>query len=72
MSYKKDIVYLFQSNEVRNSYALELEGLRRSLSYLTSENNIRVTELVTDRHSSVKSIWGRSRLALDTSLMCGT
>lgn len=45
---------LVQSNEVQNSYAMELEGLRRSLNYLTCENNIRVTDLVTDRHSSVK------------------
>ena len=33
---------------------MELEGLKRSLEWLTEENNLTVSHLVTDRHSSVK------------------
>jgi hypothetical protein len=33
---------------------MELEGLKRSLNFLTEENNVKVTHLVTDRHSAVK------------------
>lgn len=42
-----------QSNEVKNSYAMELEGLKRCLAYL-AENHVNMTDLVTDRHSQVK------------------
>jgi len=33
---------------------MELEGLKRSLHFLTVMNQLNVTHLVTDRHSSVK------------------
>ena len=45
---------IFQSNEVKNSYAMELEGLQRSLELLTVDNNLTVSDLVTDRHSAIK------------------
>lgn len=44
----------FQSNEVKNSHAMELEGLQRSLEFLIDENELDVSHLITDRHSSVK------------------
>jgi hypothetical protein len=39
---------------VKNSYAMELEGLQRSLAFLMEENELPVSHLITDRHSSVK------------------
>lgn len=45
---------LLQSNEVKNSHAMELEGLQRSLSFLLEECSLQISHLVTDRHSSVK------------------
>ncbi|XP_041474440.1 uncharacterized protein LOC121423188 isoform X2 [Lytechinus variegatus] len=45
-------VQLVQSNEVRNSNAMEKEGLRRGLAKL-EELNVRVDTLVTDRHAQV-------------------
>ncbi|XP_033756770.1 uncharacterized protein LOC117339337 [Pecten maximus] len=44
---------LVQSNEVKNSYNMELEGLKRSLRFL-EEEGVSVSDLVTDRHSQVK------------------
>lgn len=43
-----------QSNEVKNSHAMELEGLQRSLHFLLDMNKLAISHLVTDRHSSVK------------------
>lgn len=47
-------IQLVQSNEVKNSHAMELEGLQRSLTFLRHECGLQVSHLVTDRHSSVK------------------
>ncbi|XP_076085026.1 uncharacterized protein LOC143055858 isoform X2 [Mytilus galloprovincialis] len=44
---------LVQSNEVPNSYHMELEGLKRCLAYLDG-NDIQVLNFVTDRHPSIK------------------
>ncbi|XP_036000029.1 uncharacterized protein LOC118564855 isoform X1 [Fundulus heteroclitus] len=44
---------LVQCTEVKNSYAMELEGLKRSLQFL-EDAGVTVTDLTTDRHSSVK------------------
>ncbi|XP_053389672.1 uncharacterized protein LOC128552654 [Mercenaria mercenaria] len=44
---------LVQSNEVKNSHWMELEGLKRCLRYM-SDVGIRVSHLVTDRHVQVK------------------
>lgn len=47
--------FVIQSNEVQNSYGMELEGLKRYLAYLEKEE-ITVCSLVTDRHSQIRSI----------------
>ena len=44
---------LFQSSEVANSNAMELEGLRRSIAHL-QEQGIEVSDFTTDRHPQVK------------------
>ncbi|KAL3882435.1 hypothetical protein ACJMK2_028774, partial [Sinanodonta woodiana] len=49
---------LVQSNEVNSSYAMELEGLKRCLAFLSSED-VTVSHLITDRHSQVKKILER-------------
>ena len=46
-------VELIQSNEVKNSYNMELEGLKRGLEYL-NDCGMAVTEFVTDRHVQVR------------------
>ncbi|XP_041367601.1 uncharacterized protein LOC121382155 isoform X2 [Gigantopelta aegis] len=46
-------IQLVQSNEVKNSFWMELEGLKRAIHYLESKGCV-ITELVTDRHVSVK------------------
>ena len=33
---------------------MELEGLKRSLSWLIEDNDLTVSHLITDRHASVK------------------
>ena len=43
----------FQSNEVKNSAAMEKEGLERSLKYLTEEG-LSVNSLITDRHVQIR------------------
>ena len=45
---------LFQCNEVGSSHAMELEGLKRGLEWVIDTNNMAATDIVTDRHSSVK------------------
>ncbi|XP_062582679.1 uncharacterized protein LOC134252712 [Saccostrea cucullata] len=44
---------LVQKNEVRNSYAMELEGLQRGLARIADED-LQISHLVTDRHSQIK------------------
>ena len=44
---------LVQSNEVRNSNAMELEGLKRGLAFL-KDKGINIKSLTTDRHVGVK------------------
>ena len=44
---------LIQSNEVRNSNAMELEGLKRGLQFL-KEQQMSIKSLTTDRHMSIK------------------
>ena len=48
----KVVRLFFQSNQVKNSYAMDLEGLKRGLGKL--KGRISVTHMITDRHSSVK------------------
>lgn len=47
------LIYLLQSNEVANSGAMELEGLKRSFKLIQS-HNLQVSHLITDRHCQVK------------------
>ncbi|CAC5398264.1 unnamed protein product [Mytilus coruscus] len=47
-------IQLVQSNEVKGSTHMELEGLKRGLSLLMDTNNIEVSTLVTDRHVMIK------------------
>ena len=42
-----------QSNEVKNSNAMEKEGLQRSLQFLTDEG-LSVDTLITDRHVQIR------------------
>jgi hypothetical protein len=44
---------LLQVNEVANSFGMELEGLKRGFTNLRAKD-CTITELVTDRHVSVK------------------
>ncbi|OPL20297.1 hypothetical protein AM593_05010, partial [Mytilus galloprovincialis] len=44
---------LVQSNKVKNSYAMEQEGLIRCLNFLHNQQ-VQVSHLITDRHSQVK------------------
>ena len=46
-------IFHLQSSEVKNSYHMELEGLKRAIKDMT-EKGIEIVELVTDRHSMVK------------------
>lgn len=46
---------LVQKNEVKNSYAMELEGLQRGLAKI-AEEELQVSHLVTDRHSQIKKV----------------
>ena len=43
---------MFQSSEVANSNACELEGLERSMAFL-AESGLAVDTVITDRHKSV-------------------
>ncbi|XP_063436058.1 uncharacterized protein LOC134717453 [Mytilus trossulus] len=47
-------IQLVQSNEVKGSTHMELEGLKRGLSLLIDTNHIEVSTLVTDRHVMIK------------------
>lgn len=42
----------FQSTEVKNSNAMELESLKRQISFLET-NGVEISKLVTDRHTQV-------------------
>ena len=51
-NYSIKMITSFQSNEVDNSYNMELEGLKRAMTSI-EEAGIAITHLVTDRHSQV-------------------
>ena len=48
------VLLLFQSNEVKSSHAMELESLKRGLEWVIDTNNMTVSDIITDRHGSVK------------------
>lgn len=64
-------VELVQSNEVRSSDAMELEGLKRALEQLT-RNNVQVSDLTTDRHVQVRKFFREERQDINHCLMAGT
>lgn len=39
---------------MKNSYGMELEGLKRSLNFLLNKAKLDIASLTTDRHSSVR------------------
>ena len=53
-------VYILQSTEVKNANAMELESLKRQLSYL-EESNVEVKKLVTDRHTQVSAYMAQEK-----------
>jgi len=59
----------FQSNEVKNSYHMELEGLKRGLAFL-KERNISISSLVTDRHAGIKKYLRENEGDIDHRFDC--
>lgn len=55
---------------MKNSYAIEIEGLKRGLADL-SENDIKVSQIVTDRHSQVKAYMKNQQTEIQHFLMFG-
>lgn len=53
-------VQLIQSNEVKNSYWMEMEGLLRCLQKLEEEAVV-ISDLVTDRHLQIKAYMKKER-----------
>nr|XP_034319417.1 uncharacterized protein LOC105325318 [Crassostrea gigas]XP_034319418.1 uncharacterized protein LOC105325318 [Crassostrea gigas] len=53
-------VKLIQSNEVRSSYWMEMEGLLRCLQKLKEEGVV-ISDLVTDRHPQIKAYMKKER-----------
>ncbi|XP_046339478.2 uncharacterized protein LOC124120650 isoform X2 [Haliotis rufescens] len=47
-------IQLVQSNEVANSNAMELEGLKRGLAFLQAAR-VDVSDIITDRHTQIKA-----------------
>lgn len=45
--------FLLQSNETKGSWAMELEGLKRTL-VIFEANGLIVDSVITDRHSMIK------------------
>ena len=54
------VLIIFQSNEVANSNAMELEGLKRCLQTLADED-IAISDITTDRHPQVKKFMREQR-----------
>ncbi|XP_070203994.1 uncharacterized protein [Littorina saxatilis] len=55
-------IELIQSNMVKNSHAMELEGLKRGLNALKA--NVKVSHLVTDRHVQIKSHMAKNEVEI--------
>ena len=51
--YKHSNGSVFQSNEVKSSYHMVQEGLKRSLTVIKNQG-VDIKTLVTDRHSGIK------------------
>ena len=63
---KKSSSLFLQSTEVDNSNGMELESLKRQLSYL-EKANIDVKKLVTDRHVQVTSYMANEKPEIEHS-----
>ncbi|KAH6930411.1 hypothetical protein HPB50_013347 [Hyalomma asiaticum] len=57
-------IQLVQSNEVASSGHMELEGLKRALTAL-EESDVRVTQVVTDRHPQVRRYFKKEKPEVD-------
>ena len=67
---KKSSSLFLQSTEVDNSNGMELQSLKRQVSYL-EKANIDVKKLVTDRHVQVTSYMANENQKLNTAMMYG-
>lgn len=54
------VCFVSQSNEVKSSYHMELEGLKRSVTFLT-DRHLQLGTIVTDRHAGIRK-WVRETL----------
>lgn len=54
------LVHVLQSNEVAGSYHMELEGLKRCVSFLTT-HDLAISTIVTDRHVQIAK-WLRENM----------
>ena len=59
-------LYIYQSTEVKNSNAMELESLKRQLKYL-EDNRVEVNKLVTDRHIQVSAYMANDKPEVEHS-----
>ena len=60
---------VFQSNEVKSSYHMELEGLKRSLTVIKNQG-VDIKTLVTDRHSGIKKYMREQEKDIDQRFDC--
>lgn len=54
------MIDLLQSNEVKNSNAMELEGLKRALNTVDAKG-VTISDLTTDRHVQVRKFLREER-----------
>jgi len=59
-------IFVFKSNEVKNSCHMEKEGLRRSVEFFKL-NGIPIKSIVTDRHVQIKK-WIRENMVETTHM----
>ena len=68
-NYKHSNGSVFQSNEVKSSYHMELEGLNRSLTVIKNQG-VDIKTLVTDRHSGIKKYMREQEKDIDHRFDC--
>ena len=62
-------MFVFQSNEVKSSYYMELEGLKRSLTVIKNQD-VDIQTLVKDRHSGIKKYMREQEKDIDHRFDC--
>ena len=67
--YEHSNVSVFQSNEVKSSYHMELEGLKRILTVIKNQD-VDIQTLVTDRHSGIKKYMHEQEEDIDRRFDC--